>query len=72
MTTVDQNWIMDKMMFYMHEQHKVFMLNLRNQFQNFSPDLVELAINELIDTNMIITKHDENGREYVYIGPAGE
>ena len=66
----DQTWIENRMLQYVIDQKQVFMLNLRNQFAGFSPDTVELAINSLIDTNRMITKHDEFGREFAYPGPA--
>jgi len=53
----------------MVNQKKVYTSNLYNQFDNYPPDLVSAAVNELIDTNALMTKVDERGREYLYLGP---
>lgn len=69
MPTVDQAFIEIKIMEYMEMQGKVYMTNLLNQFSGFSPDLVDSAISDLISLNSLETKYDENGKEFVYLGP---
>lgn len=69
MPTINEAFIQNKIREYMQIQKKVNIVSLRAQFDGFSPDLVETSIQDMIDTNALMTQIDERGNEFLYIGP---